>query len=365
MFKKILGKLNFIVLPLVAVFGLYTVLGSNLYAQQEIVNTAKKTFTIGIVMPMDHAALRDIVAGFKESLTKELNQRQNVTTKGRFEIEFKVKNAQGDMNTQRSILQQFQRQKVDLIVPIGTNATQMAVSLVKTQPIVSLAASYAEEARLKEQSKNITGVVDEIGPEKPLEFLSKVLPDLKKITLIYSNTEKVFPEIEAAHKFANAKGIKIQKLMIQALPELYTVSRLIDKDSQAIFILKDHLIVSGIKTLVKASENLNIPLVSSDEGSVKEGAAFSLGVRESDIGVAGGALAAHILSGQDISAVPIKILDNLSVFVNPASCQAQRLDIQRLRSITIKDGYGLIDSASASTNDGKSADAKKITSGEQ
>lgn len=287
--------------------------------------------TIGILMPMDHEAIREIVAGFKEKVTDQFGN----------DVVFKVQNSQHDMNLQRSILQQFLRQEVDIIVPIGTAATQLTVAMVKNTPIVSLAANFAEEAREKLGILNITGVIDEIGPEMPMAFLKKFKPNLKKITLIYSNSEKVFPEVEGVVVYGKKIGVEIQKLMIQALPELYTISHLIDADSEAVFVLKDHLIVSGIQTIAKEAQKRRIPIMTSDEGSVKEGATFALGVKEKVIGEMGGILAAKILAGQSLDKLPIERIGNLSIFYNSNAGVNQGIDQLRLEALAKEQGYEL------------------------
>ena len=83
---------------------------------------------------MDHAALRAIVNGFEESVSKSYPGK----------VRFEVENAQHDLNIQRSILQKFINQKVDLIVPVGTSVTQMAISMVKSQPTLGLAAMITD-----------------------------------------------------------------------------------------------------------------------------------------------------------------------------------------------------------------------------
>lgn len=284
--------------------------------------------TVGILVPMDHAALREIVEGFKTTLEKETHRS----------FVFKVQNAQGDINLERSILQQFVRQKVDLVVPIGTRATQMTVSIVKDIPIVSLAANPSEGAKFQKEKVSITGVIDEIGPEKGIDYLKALYPNLKKITLIYSNSEKVFPEVKDAEDHAKKKGIQIQKLMIQALPDLYTVSRHIEDDSEAIFILKDHLIVSGIQTLAKEAHKRKLPLMTSDEGSVKDGGSFALGVKERSIGEEGALLSAKVLSGEDPQKLPIQKLRKLVVFCNK-DVLVEGLKLEALESLAKKSGY--------------------------
>jgi len=280
--------------------------------------------TIGIVLPMEHAALDDIVEGFKQEINKAYQGPVTIT----------VQNAHGDMNIQRAILQQFADQKVSLVVPVGTAATQMAVATVKKQPILSLACLCPE------QMPNMTGVRDEVKVATQLAFIHDFLPKLKKITLVYSNSEKVFDDVEQTVTIGKKLGITVQKLMIQALPDLYSVSRAIDKDSEAVFILKDHLIVSGIQTLAREAEKRHILVMTSDEGSIKSGGSFAIGVREQSIGEQGALLAANILQGTDVNSLPIEDMRALTLFANIPALNKQGIDIDQLEQQAKAAGYG-------------------------
>ncbi len=312
----------------------FAILGIYEYANKQRPKQDKKTPTVGIILPMDHVALREIVEGLKQSLSQDLS----------YPVTIKVQNAQGDLNLQHSIIQQLINEKVDVLIPVGTAATQMTISMAHNQPIVSLAALYTEQDKETDKKSNITRVLDEIGPEKPLNLMKETFSGLKKISLIYSNTEKVFPDVETLTAYALSKGIQLQKIMIQSLPDLYTVSHRIDEDSGVIFILKDHLIVSGIQTVVQQAQKRKIPVVSCDEGSVQEGAAFSLGVKEKSIGIAGGEVVAKVLNGTPARDILVSEITKLSVFYNPQACEAQGVDLMRLKQVANDHQYELVNS---------------------
>lgn len=321
MFKNKLHSILSIVLLLIVLFA-----GYEYYHASQTGKNDEKKMTVGIIMPMDHMALREMVSGFQETLAKTLP-----------DAVVKVQNAQGDTNLQRSIIQKFINEKVQVLVPIGTAATQMTVSMVNTQPIVSLAADYTKTA--VQDHPNLTGVLDEIGEQKPLDFMKVVLPELKKITLIYSNSEKVFPEVAALMAYAPQKGLEVQKMMIQSLPDLYTIAHRIDPDSQAIFILKDNLIASGIRTILQEAQKRSIPVIASDEGSVAEGALFALGIKEKAVGMLGAEQVREVLQGKTISDLPVIAVKQLSLFYNETTGKALNIDTERLKRITFEHQY--------------------------
>ena len=284
---------------------------------------------VGVLVPMQHQAMDEIVAGFRNTL------QQNYHGK----ITFLIKNAQGDANLQRSILQQFKQQQVDLYVPIATQPTQMTLAMVRHKPIVGIAAEYTEAQRNHRVPCNITVVDDEIAVATQLQFMCKALPNLKQITLVHSPSDKIMPEVVDCIKYAKKHGFKVQDLMVQQLSDLYMVSKQISTDSQAIFILKDSMIASGIRTLVKQAERSHIPVISSDDGSVQQGAAFAVGVKEYQIGVEGAKLVTKILEGTKISEVPIKKLNKFLVFINPKAAARQGLNVIKIKQTAQKEGY--------------------------
>ena len=286
---------------------------------------------IGIILPLQHKAMDDIVTGFKETLKAEYPKQ----------LEFKIANAQNDMNLQRAIIQQMKDEKLDIIVPVGTIATQMALSLIHDQPIIGIAATYTEKDRQANQTCNVTAVQDEIPPEQVIGFIHSTYPKLTHLALIHSTSDKVFPDVEKAVAFGKQLGIEVKPMMVQTLAELYSVSHALPSNTQGILILKDHLIVSGITTLSMRATKLNIPLITSDQGSVQEGGGFSLGVPERQIGVEGAKLAKAILTGQSVCKLPIIKMTKLTIFMNRSALKKQNQSVAQIEKSAAQYHYAV------------------------
>jgi len=99
------------------------------------------------------------------------------------------------------------------------------------------------------------------------------------------------------------------------------------------------MVVSGIQTLAQTAKKRQIPVVTSDEGSVIEGGAFALGVQEQDIGRGGAKMALSVLGGQLPSHMPIGVMEELSIFYNPKACRAQGVNVARLQVVAKELGY--------------------------
>ncbi|MCD6047953.1 MAG: hypothetical protein K0S08_1600 [Gammaproteobacteria bacterium] len=282
-----------------------------------------------ILIPMTHEAMTEITNGFETTLRNEYKQP----------LQFKVANAQGDANLERASLQSLRDSGCDVIAPVGTSASQMAISMIKNIPIVSLASDVSDSDRKKLNPCNIAVVHDEVSDEQQLAFIHAAYPNLKEITLFHSADDKVFPEVKSIIAVGKKFDITIKPVMATTLPDLQTASQNLPTGTQAIFVLKDSLIVSGIAQLAKVAAQQHIPLISSDDGSVQNGAGFALGVHEKQIGSDGALLAAQILNGKKACDLPITEMHKLTVFLNPAAMQKMGASVESVKQTAVKMGY--------------------------
>lgn len=283
-----------------------------------------QTEKIGVILPLEHRAMDEITEGFVTTLKKLYPKAVNI----------KIENAQNDPNLQRSIIQQMRDTGYNIIIPVGTNASQMTIAMVHNQPVVSLAADLSDQDRKKLQNGDVAIVHDEISVTSILQFFHQMYPAIHQVVLVHSPSDKVFPELKEAIAAGKQNGILIKTIMASSLPELTSVAQSLPANTQAIFVLKDSLIVSGIGTLANIANERHIPLMTSDQGSVQDGAGFSLGVHEREIGVEGAKLVAAILNGKKASSLPITDMHKLTVFVN-----------QRALTLSFQNPIALIDKA--------------------
>jgi len=304
----------------------------NLFVITSIVAADLKPVTIGIVVPIQHRALDEMVDGFKKELIKDYPNK----------IKFVVQNAQGDINLQRSIIQKFNQDETKLIVAVARPAMQMASTMVTKKPIISLAAALYEEQRQQRSIKNITNVDDESAVIPGINFFFATVPDLHKVTIVHTSADKIMSQLVTFKKMAQEHRIEVQDIMIQQLSELYSASSRIAEDSQAVFILKDNLIASGINTLINIANNRKLPLIASDGATVESGAAFAVGFKEEQIGAEGAKIAARVLKGEDVSTIPVKFLDKKFLFINKEAVQKQNLNLNRIIANAKKYKYEVV-----------------------
>ena len=286
---------------------------------------------IGVILPIEHQAMTEITRGFTQTLAKQYPHHP---------IALFIRNASGDINLQRAIIEELRTKHVNLFVPVSTNTTLMTLAMIQNTPIVSIASEYTEAQRKHRQPCNITSVNDSIPPKPQLEFMKSVIPNLKQLTIVHSASDKVIQQVKQFSALAKKMNISVQDLMVQQLSDLYPIASKISHKSQLIFIFKDNLVASGIRTLVQAANYKKIPLVTSDDGTVENGAAFAIGVPEYQLGLLGAQLAIQVLQGKNPCDLPIRRIKQLTLFINPSALMRQNgPSIRQIQLLAKKNRY--------------------------
>ena len=325
----------FKVLALVGVLGLAAVLGvlagcgssggsSNPSGPSPTSSSAatSKAYKIGITQFLTHPALDAAVAGFKQGLAD----------KGFTNVTYDFQNAQGDMSTGASIAQKFASEKLDLILGVATPTAQAVVKTVTTTPIVFTAITDPVGAGLvtdpNAPGANVTGVSDMLPLQPHLDLIKALVPDVKTIGLLYDSGEANSVFLVKAEKAAAAKmGIKTVDATVSSSSDVETAAQSLVGRVDAVSVLTDNTVVSALESVIKVCEQNKLPLIAGDGDSVKRGAVAAYGFDYKDLGIQAGEMAAKILSGTPIKAIPVEYANNLQLFINTKAAAAMGVTI--------------------------------------
>ena len=306
---------------------------SSAVATNHTTTANKKPVTIAVLAPVEIPAMNEIIAGFKQTLSRSYHGK----------IHFIVKNAQGDANLQRTILQQFNNENVTIVAPIGTVPAEMAMTLIKNKPIVAIAADYNPNAIKKARNNNIVNLQDDPSPAKQLQFIHAALPNIKSIALIHSDEQRMMTESAAAKKEADTLNINLQLLLTHQLYDVYTMAlNAANDNNQAIYILQDEGVLDGLNAMVQQAEKHHIPVIASDDGSVQKGAAFALGISQHNIGVEGAKLVLQVLNGSQPKNMATQTMNDYTLYINPSAAKKQKVDINKLQQVAKKLEYSVV-----------------------
>src|SRR5574344_2949404 len=167
---------------------------------------ADKKIKIGIIQLVEHPALDGAYKGFVDGLaTAGYVDGQNIS------IDYQ--NAQGEQANCVTIAQKFVNDRDNLILAIATPAAQAVANLTKDIPVLVTAVTDPESAKLvKSNAKpdtNVPGTSDLTPVEKQIELLKKIIPNAKKVGLVYCSSEQnsIF-QINIAKSACDKNGLK-------------------------------------------------------------------------------------------------------------------------------------------------------------
>ena len=141
---------------------------------------------IGVLQFVSHRALDDIYQGMIDQLKKE-GYEDGKTAKIVFQ------NGQADQSKLTSMSQHLINEKADILVGIATPSAQALANQTSDIPIILGAISDPKSAGLVEDNNkpggNITGVSDQSPVEAQLELVNSLLPNKKRMGILYSSAE--------------------------------------------------------------------------------------------------------------------------------------------------------------------------------
>jgi putative tryptophan/tyrosine transport system substrate-binding protein len=262
-------------------------------------------YTIGIFQFAPDPAIDNARKGFIKAL-------EDSGFKDGSNIILEYKNAQADFLTIQSILDSYISRKVDMIVPLTTPCLQATVGKVNSinvvftaiyDPYIAGAANSPDD-----HAPNITGVGSFPPVEKTIEFILQIMPDLKTLGTI-RNTSELCSEaaLLKARELCLKKGIDLIETSITSTSEvLLSAQTLADKNIDAFYIVGDNTVLTAFDSIVKVSQESQIPIIMNDPEYVERGALAAVGFDFYESGYAGGLIAARVLKGESPADIPIQ-----------------------------------------------------------
>ena len=287
----------------------------------------KKMVHVGVLQYVEHPSLSAARKGFIEELKKE----GYVDGKN---IKIDYQNAQGDQSNLQTISQSLIEDN-DLMLAIATPAAQSLSSLTKDKPILFTAVTDPVSAKLVKSmdnvGSNVTGTSDMSPINKQVELLKKVLPNTKKVGIMYTTSERNSEvQVEEAKKYFKKAGIETVVKGISSTNDIQDTAKSLMSQTEVIFIPTDNTIVSAINTLVDLSKETKIPVVGGDAGSVEKGVLFTYGTNYEALGRQTGKLAGRVIRGEKIKDVDAEYPKTLNVVINHDMAKELGIDMSSI-----------------------------------
>ncbi len=290
--------------------------------------TGGEAYKIGVLQYADHPSLDNCREGFKQGLEAEGVKYSLIE-----------QSAKADDATNTQIAQQFVSQGVDLVCGIATPSAQACYNAAFEAkiPVIFNAVSDPVAAKLAtsktEAMDGITGVSDMLPVEEQLKLIREMLPDAKKIGILYTTSEaNSVSTIESYKEKVGEYGFELVAKGITNAAEIPQAVDLLVAEVDCISNMTDNTVVANLPVLIEKATAKNIPVFGSEEEQVKNGCVASAGIDYIDLGKKAGIMAARVLKGEDIKSIPYETLTESKITINSGA--ANKIGLTIPQSIT-------------------------------
>lgn len=182
--------------------------------------------------------------------------------------------------------------EVSLVIAIGSKALEIAMREHKDIPVL-----FVMVVNPRISSPNVTGISLDIPPEAVFKTLKQILPNSKRIGVIYNpvQTRALF---ESGASKAGQFGLELVGVRIKGPEDVYGGIRSIIGKVDALWMLPDTTVYTpeSSQDVLLVSLREKLPVIGLSTFYVKAGALFSLSCDYRDIGAQAAGLAESILS---------------------------------------------------------------------
>ena len=288
----------------------------------------KPAKTLAITQIVEHPSLDDIRRGIVDELADNgYVDGQNLTVN--------FQSAQGNTATAGQIAKQFAGDKPDAIVAISTPSAQSVVAATKQTPIIYTAVSDPTAAKLLNTDgtpfqDNLTGLSSQLPLEPQLDLLQQIKPDAKTVGYVYSPGEANSVALRDRLKEALPKrGLSLLDVPANRPTDIGMATRSLQGRADIIYTSMDNNVASAFEAMTQAANELKIPIVSSDEFSVRRGATAALGVNDYNFGRTTGKMVYRVLNGDAVNTIEPSVMNTLTLYVSPEHAKAQNVTLSK------------------------------------
>ncbi len=270
---------------------------------------------IGVVQLVEHSALDANYKGFVDGLAEAgYVDGQNIT------IDYH--NAQGEPANCVTIANKLINDKDDLIFAIATPAAQAVANLTKTIPVLFSSVTDPETAKLVKSNKkpdtNVTGTSDLTPVEAQIDLLLKLVPNAKKVGLLFCSSEanSVF-QINLAKEACAARGLEYIEGSVSNSNEIQQVTQSLVGKVDAYYVPTDNMIAAGMANVAMVANQAKIPVICGEEGMVKNGGLATYGINYYELGKQTAKQAVEILrDGKNPADMSVEYLQNCELSIS-------------------------------------------------
>ena len=259
---------------------------------------------IGVIQLAEHPALDASYEGFVDALA----ERGYVDGEN---IVLDYNNAGGDISNCTTIAEKLVNNNSDLVLAIATPAAQAVAAKTTTIPIVGTAITDFAEAGLVDDNDapgtNVSGSSDMNPIAEQLDLLKQLLPDAKKIGIMYCSSEdNSRVQAELAEAVCQQLELEWEEYTVSDSSMIQSVTESMIGKVDAVYVPTDNLLAEAMATVTMITNANGLPCIVGEEGMVENGGLGTYGLSYYNLGRMAGEMAADVLEGADISTLAVQ-----------------------------------------------------------
>ncbi|MGI1659339.1 MAG: ABC transporter substrate-binding protein [Desulfitobacterium sp.] len=279
---------------------------------------------VGLVQLADNGAFTDMREGFSTKM-RELGYTEE-------QMIIDYKNANGDTATLNSIMQTMVDEKKDMIVTIGTPATQAIVNMNSGIPVFYISVSNPVGAKvitdMNTPDKNATGTSNAIPVSEMFKLADQLTPNRQTYGLIYNTGEiNAVTTIENVKKYLDSVGLNYKEVIITSSSEVQQAAQSLVNQVDAFFIPNDSVVQSAMPQVAEIAKNAKIPVYGSSAVMVQSGAFATVSIDDITIGGITAEMAEKYLKGTPIEQIPSLTVTDFTTVINKSTADALGLTL--------------------------------------
>jgi len=270
------------------------------------VSDEKRMTKIGLILANQSSLLVNTRNGFYD----EINKLGYVPGKNCDILEL---NAEGDIPTNRAIVDHLVSEDIDVFVPVSTASTQATISKVKDKPVVfaTVADPFIIGAGRSEvdHQPNVTGVYGSAPVFDLLKIFAGLYPGRQKIGTIYN---PAYPNTKVnLGDFLKALGsfpmITLEEVAVSGTSDVMQAAQsLASKNIKAFILINDLTVFNSLESVVRVSRQKNIPIFTNDAERLNDGVLLVYGYEYYVSGMQAARLVDRILKGENPAKIPFE-----------------------------------------------------------
>jgi putative ABC transport system substrate-binding protein len=339
MFMKLISKVAISMLACLSMAGCTVGGTAAATSNSSSASAGDGSYTVGILQLVQHPALDAATKGFRDALTDAYGEASSAGEKG---VYFDEQNAAGDAATASTIANTLVSENVDLILANATASLQAASAATSSIPILGTAVTeYGTALDIDNFNgtvgKNISGTSDLAPLDQQAAMFQELLPDAKKIGILYCSAEpnSVY-QVKVVKEALEKEGMTVTEYAFADSNDVASVTKSACDGSDALYIPTDNTAASCTEAIDNVARPAGVPIIAGEEGICTGCGIATLSIDYYELGKKTGEMAVKILNGEkDISKMAVEYYDD----------PVKEYDADRCKElgITVPDDYTAIE----------------------